>query len=160
MTMVWLYINWCHSIRLHADQKIWSRPNIWYFQSSVMGQSIAAVMNLDLSWNWRAIPASQLSWWVVGNYDNWRSLDCIILRDISFNWQLDKQALRSLELEKVLFNILILCQSVDTWRCNAHDYCLREARWLINHIFDMQRSLHFFSYILMTPPWNVCVHLR
>jgi len=28
-------------------------------------------------------------------------------------------------------------QSVKTWRCNAHYYYLREARCLINHIFDM-----------------------
>ena len=70
----------------------------------------------------------------------------------------EKHVLKSLVLEKVLFKILVLCQPVDTWGCNAHDYCLREARWLINHIFDIQWSLHFFLMTLCVritqPPWH------
>ena len=45
----------------------------------------------------------------------------------------------------------------NTWQCNVHHYCLREARYLMNHIFDIQWSLH----IPMTPsPWSVCVLLH
>ena len=48
--------------------------------------------------------------------------------------------------------------SVDTWRCNDHHCGLQEARWLIVHIFDIQWSLHCFSYILMTSPWSICMY--
>lgn len=51
---------------------------------------------------------------------------------------------------KLLFVIPILCQSVDTWRRDVHHYCLWEARCLVNYIFDMQWSLHCFSYIQIT----------
>ena len=30
----------------------------------------------------------------------------------------------------------------NTWQRNVHHYCLREARYLMNHIFDIQWSLH------------------
>jgi len=40
--------------------------------------------------------------------------------------------------------------SMSTSGCNAHDDCLREARWLINHIFDIQWSL----FLITQPPWH------
>ena len=74
-----------YSIRLCADQKIWSRSNILSPASW-----IAASMKLDLSGNWWAIPASQLSWWVMERYDNWSHLAVahIILQALPCNWQL------------------------------------------------------------------------
>jgi len=57
-----------------------------------MDQYIGAVMKLDLSWNSRAVPASQLSRWMIIKYDNWKdsALAHIILQDLPFNWQLVK----------------------------------------------------------------------
>ena len=63
----------------------------------------------------------------------------------------NRHVLQSLKLWKMLFKILVLYQSVYTRRCNVHHCGLQEARCLINHIFDMQWSFHFFSYILMIP---------
>ena len=39
---------------------------------------------------------------------------------------------------------------MDPCQCNVHHNYLREAGCLMNHIFDMQWSLHYFSYIPMT----------
>ena len=63
---------------------------------------------------------------------------------------IDRYVLQSLKLQKMLFVIPVLCQSVDTWRCDVHHYWLWEARCLVNYIFDIQRSLHCFSYIQIT----------
>ena len=56
-----------YSIRLRADHTIWSRSNILSPVSRIV-----ASMKLDVSGNWWAIPASQLSWWVMEKYDNRR----------------------------------------------------------------------------------------
>jgi len=57
-----------------------------------MDQHIGAVMKLDLSWNSRAVPASQLSRWIMEKYDNWKNsvVAHIILQDLPSNWQLVK----------------------------------------------------------------------
>ena len=149
MTMVRLYINRGHWTNILFG---WAQT-----ENSDQGQTsdiltpeswIEAVMKFDLNWNSRAIPASQL--WAVENYDNWGNpaVAHIILHWIDSWWQTGFEKSRA---EKVLFEISVLCQSVDTCRYDAHDYCLRKARCLMNYIFDMQWSLHFFSYILMTP---------
>ena len=69
----------------------------------------------------------------------------IILQDFPFNCQSVTNRFWKVSSRKVLFEISVLCQSVVIWRCNAHHYCLREARWLMNHVFDMQWSLRFFT---------------
>jgi len=62
----------------------------------------------------------------------------------------------------VLFKISVLCQSVGNWQCNAHQYCLREVRCLMNHISNMYWSRDFFAYIQIThfraslTPCSVC----
>jgi len=44
---------------------------------------------------------------------------------------------RGLKLQKMLFRISTLCQSVDPERCDVDYYCLREARCLIDHRFEV-----------------------
>jgi len=83
-----------YSIRLRADQKISSGSNIWYHQSNSMDHYIGAMMKLDLSWDWRAVPASHPSRWVVENYNNWKNLIVAYINlqalrhTLRFNWQL------------------------------------------------------------------------
>jgi len=58
-----------YSIRLRVDHTIWSRSKILSPVSRIV-----ASMKLDVSGNRWAIPTSQLSWWVMEEYDNWRHL--------------------------------------------------------------------------------------
>ena len=51
-----------------------------------------------------------------------------------------------------------------TWRHHVHHYCLREARYLINHTFsDIHWSFHFFFFpddlFSKASPWSVYLHL-
>jgi len=130
----------------------------------IMDQYIAAVMKLDLSWKWWAIPASWLSRWVVENHDNWRHL--AVARVILQAFIQRKAGNRIERFCKVSScqkcYLRVLCQPLNTWQCNVHDYSLQEARCLMNHIFDTQWSLHCFSYIPIThfqaspfTPWSV-----
>jgi len=47
----------------------------------------------------------------------------------------NRQALQSLKLQKMLSEILVLCQSVDTSRRDVHHNCLQGTRCLTNHSF-------------------------
>jgi len=126
------------------------------------------VVSCDETWSQLklTVPASQLSWWVVRNYDNWRNsaVACIIFQDFPFNWQLVTNRFWKVSNWKKFYSgsQFYINQS---WQCNAHDYCLREARWLINHIFDIQWSLPtswcleasactFNSYSTATVTWD------
>jgi len=48
-----------------------------------------------------------------------------------------REVLRGLKLQKMLFRISTLHQSVDSERCNVDCYCLQEARCLIEHSFEI-----------------------
>ena len=137
VTMVRLYINWTNVLFGWVQTKISDQGQTCNIISPVS-------WSCDETWSQLKLTSrSSTSQWMVE----------IMIIEGTWLWL----GLVSIQLSAGNKQVL---PSVDTWWCNAHDYCLREARWLINHIFDMQRSLHFFSYILMTPPWNVCVHLR
>jgi len=99
-------------------------------------------MKLDRTWTGRAILASQFSRWVVETYDDWRSSAVTdILYRLLFiisDWSGRRGVPRSL---KLLFR---MSTHVNQWILNGDvDYCcLREARCLIDHSFEIHWSTH------------------
>jgi len=50
-----------------------------------------------------------------------------------------------------IFEMSVLCQSLVTWRCNAHDYCLLEVSVVneVVHILFISKSSCFFSFLIL-----------
>jgi len=152
-----------YSVRLRADQNIWSRSNIWYRPSNIMDRHIGDAMDLDLSWNWRAVLASQLSRWTLWQL---KELSCAAHHSPGFAVQLTNKVLQnSSNLHKnAIRDIGSYVSPRVTWRHHVHYYCLREARYLINHTFsDIHWSFHFFFFpddlFSKASPWSVCLRL-
>ena len=158
MKMAWLYSSWCHQTDILVGCKQSKKSDEGQTSDIIGPVSWVSAFNCGELW-WSLISVetdcSSISTFTMGveNYDHWRNsaVARIIFQTFPINWQLVTDRFHSLKFWKMLLKISVLYQSVDTWQCDAHDYCLREARWQINHIFDIQWSLHYFSYILMTP---------
>jgi len=110
------------SSAVHSQKK--SDQGCRYCQSSIMKQYVTAEMTLVLSWSWWAVPASQLSWWVVENHDNRRILAvaCIVLQALPFNWQLVTDR---------------FCNVSSLWMCYWEYWCYVN-QWVLHIIIEKQ----------------------